>query len=274
MSIAAPIYDISEFRERARLKLQELGIKEAGKCKTCGNILFASPRETLPCNECERQKELAEVRRKLFVIHNAEHACDPKYRGWTWEKFNVTGKNRDIYTLGKSFADNYPKVKNQIFIGNQGTGKSVLASIIGQQIARAGYNVKYISFHKFYFEYEECRSGRNNHMTAAEYLSLYYKASLVVFDEVGRQTGTRAESNVFFDLFNGLLSHGKRIIFVSNLRLTPGTSGRLPTDLFFTDFVDADRIMDRTEFDIVPFKAESHRRNPEAYKTEDGPKGF
>lgn len=106
----------------------------------------------------------------------------------------------------------YEDGTNVIFIGNPGTGKTMLSVVIGYSVAIKRNSVYFIKFSRLI---NNLRKAYNEGLLEKR-LKLYYKYKLLIIDEVGFNEISELESKLFFQLVD--LRYEKRsTIITSNI---------------------------------------------------------
>jgi len=107
--------------------------------------------------------------------------------------------------------------KSILFLGNNGTGKTHLASTIAQELLFAGR----ISSFRYYSAYDLGLLIKNSWFREAaksemQIIKDLVDLDLLIIDEVGVQFGTDTDMLLFFQVFNKRLANEKPTILISN----------------------------------------------------------
>lgn len=106
----------------------------------------------------------------------------------------------------------YEEATNIIFVGNPGTGKTMLSIAIGYAVAIKRNSVYFIKFSKLIGNLKKAFSEGE----LDKKLKLYYKYKLLIIDEVGFNEVSEIEAKLFFQLID--LRYEKRsTIITSNI---------------------------------------------------------
>ena len=143
--------------------------------------------------------------------------------------------------------------KNLVFVGNQGTGKTLMSMIILKEVIRKGYNINFIRCKQFFEEIQCLRESDYGYMSLIRESK---HTDFLVIDEIGRHKGSDYEKDILFDIINDRIEQRKKMILISNLRLTQSLNG----EKVFTDFIDGSRISDKRYWDILFFNWQDYRQ--------------
>ena len=107
--------------------------------------------------------------------------------------------------------------KSILFLGNNGTGKTHLASTIAQELLFSGK----ISSFRYYSAYDLSLMIKNSWFresakTEMQIVRELVDFDLMIIDEVGVQFGTDTDMLLFFNVFNERLANEKPTILISN----------------------------------------------------------
>ena len=201
--------------------------------------------------EEKREKDLGRIeeRVKLFQVHG--------YADMTWESTKVYDSEQER-VRGRlwDMSNGRAPWRNLLLIGDQGTGKSLYAYLIGvDEIRRGGSAVRLKS--KLFFNEVEHR--RSHQLNVNEYLESIVSRNLVIFDEIGRSVGSKSENDNFFHLLDLAEERRTRVILICNLNFKP-MGERIPGNNYAIDYIDEDRVSNKKKWQIIPFTWQSYRR--------------
>ncbi|NBB11797.1 ATP-binding protein [Pseudomonas sp. SLFW] len=218
------------------------------------------------CQQCaeERRAEADRIEQEKIIRENTRRSIEsrvgrscipPRFSDRTFANFRVSSaEQKQAANICREYAENFPahaqRGRSLMLLGNVGTGKTHLATAVGNHIIRefslaalyvtAGSVIRHV---KSSFD----RDTAHNEVQAYQ---LFAAPDLLILDEVGVQNATEFERTVMFELINSRYEAMKPTIVISN-------RGRdeLPTYM-------GDRVVDRLRENggkLVLFTWESQR---------------
>lgn len=129
------------------------------------------------------------------------------------------GAQTQIIEVARTFAERFKAVHDAgtwlLFMGRPGTGKTLLACIIAQEVIRAGYTVRYVKAREVFRRIKESwRPGAKERET--EIIRELVAADLLVMDEIGVQFGSATEQGMLYDILDGRYERKRPMIATSN----------------------------------------------------------
>jgi len=140
-----------------------------------------------------------------------------------------------VLTRAKNYAARFDGIsmRNLLFIGTTGLGKTHLSSAIAKVIIENGYDVVYESAQKIFADFEAERFGR---VPAGENrTSRYFECDLLIIDDLGTEMQTQFTVPCLYNLINSRLIAEKSMIISTNVRkeeLLSKYSDRVTSRLF------------------------------------------
>ncbi len=135
-----------------------------------------------------------------------------------------TGDDRNnienIYAASKDFAETFTKneMKNLLFIGGTGLGKTHLSTSIAKVVIDKGFDVVYETAQKVFKDYEDERFGRAQKNTEGEYPSAKYEdCDLLIIDDLGAEMQSQFNSSALYGIINTRINSEKSTIISTNL---------------------------------------------------------
>ena len=135
-----------------------------------------------------------------------------------------TGEDRknieNIYDLSKDFAENFSKkeMRNLLFIGGTGLGKTHLSTSIAKVVIDKGFDVVYETAQRVFKDYEDERFGRAQKNTEGEYPSAKYEdCDLLIIDDLGAEMQSQFNSSALYGIINTRINADKSTIISTNL---------------------------------------------------------
>lgn len=156
-------------------------------------------------NMLQREKDRAE---KLLKESNLGR----RFKGRTFETFNVNDKNKTAYNTCLNFADNFDKNDGNgiILAGSVGTGKTHLAgAIVHRVIEKFGIPVKLITAIELF---GKLRDFENDTMKE------FKESSLLVIDDLGKEKITDWNREKLFEIINSRYEDYQPTIITTNLK--------------------------------------------------------
>lgn len=136
----------------------------------------------------------------------------------TFDNFVERQGTRKALSISKIYAERFPNVTHGIiFIGSCGSGKTHLASAIGNEVLGKGYSVKFISAYEIYTAVLD--SYRDFDGSEGAVTEPYKYSSLLIIDDIGTTPPTEKSKAVFHSIIEYRMNREKPTIFTSNLTL-------------------------------------------------------
>lgn len=140
----------------------------------------------------------------------------PEYVGKTFEDYQVDAANSYAVQVAKALIDK-PN-DGAYFFGGVGTGKTLLAAILAQEIIKRGRQVIFATVPNISKQIRSTFNG-NSKTTEAEILSQLETVPTLILDDVGIEKPTRFLCSVICNLFNERYNARLQTIMTSNYRL-------------------------------------------------------
>lgn len=120
----------------------------------------------------------------------------------------------------KNYADNFKKVRevgsSVVFLGGTGTGKTMMAAAIGNDIMKRGYTVLYMTCPQAISMIK--RSWvKNNEISQDEYLERMTKPDLLILDEVPKGCTSKSDWEMIHEIMNRRYMEERPTISISTL---------------------------------------------------------
>jgi len=203
----------------------------------------------------EQEKIIRENTRRSIESRVGRSCIPPRFADRSFENYSATTLDQQqAVSICREYAESFPyhaqRGRSLMLLGNVGTGKTHLATAIGNHIIRqfslaalyvtAGSVIRHV---KSSFD----RDTAHNEVQAYQ---LFAAPDLLILDEVGVQNATEFERTVMFELINSRYEAMKPTIVISNR-----SRDELPTYM-------GDRVVDRLRENggkLVLFSWESQR---------------
>ncbi|MGN0400004.1 MAG: ATP-binding protein [Blautia sp.] len=204
----------------------EGGLVFCGKCrsKKQTKISFGGMEHMVRCMcKCEskamedrkKREEYEEQMRRINRLKEAS-MMDKKFRGVTFEKYEVRNENEKAFRMAKKYAEKFQDMfgKNQglLLYGPVGTGKSFTAACIANYLLDHEKSVIMTSFVKILQDIWESDKE-------AEYITILNSASLLIIDDLGTERDTDYALEKVYNIIDSRVRANKPMIITSNLEL-------------------------------------------------------
>lgn len=204
----------------------EDGLVYCGKCGSRKQlrVKFGDKTHVVRCvckcesKELEEKKKQEEYEEQMRRINRLKEASmmDKKYRGVTFDKYEVREENKKVFEMAKKYVDRFQDMykKNQglLLYGPVGTGKSFTAACIGNYLLDNAKPVIMTSFVKILQDIWE--NDRE-----AEYITILNSASLLIVDDLGTERETDYALEKVYNIIDSRVRANKPMIITSNLEL-------------------------------------------------------
>lgn len=122
-----------------------------------------------------------------------------------------------------------------MMIGSPGTGKNMLAAIIGQELIKREFLFLHTTAMKLIRKVKD--SWRNKEQSEQDVISSFVAPDLLVIDEIGVQFGSATEQLYLTEIINDRYEKRRSTILISNLKLSQlaEVMGERAIDRFYDD---------------------------------------
>ncbi len=206
----------------------------------------------------DKQAHQARVKRQQIERYMSESCIGKRYMGMTFSSYKPTCQKAAQYLeICKGFAETFTPESGEmlLLVGHTGTGKSMLAAIIGQQLIQTGFSFHHTTVLKLARRFKETWKNSNPE-TESDALRYFMEPDLLVINEIGVQYGSQTEQQFLFEVIDDRYEAKKSTILISNMKAAD-VEGFL-----------GDRCIDRLyeEGGMLTFDWESYRKRPAALK--------
>ena len=217
--------------ERARL-LAELGygadaLDSTPACPRCGDTGWADGRMCACLRELCAQEQL----RALTALLNLTDEQDFSrlrldiYSDLPWQGQTRSPREnmKRLVTVCEGYAKQFPgyPLKNLLFSGGTGLGKTFWSGCIAREVSRRGYSVVYDTAINLFAAFEARRFSRDagEERQARDDTRRYLSCDLLILDDLGSEfTGPLAQASLY-EVVNGRLQSGRHTVISTNLSL-------------------------------------------------------
>jgi len=143
-----------------------------------------------------------------------------RFEGKTFDDYVAECKSRSrIIEIARNFASDFDVALKRgtwlFFVGNPGTGKTLLSCIIAQDVMKAGYSVLYVKARDVFRMVKESWR-RDSEKKESEIIAELKAVDFLIIDEIGVQFGSDAERGILYDVLDGRYEDMKPLIATTN----------------------------------------------------------
>lgn len=206
--------------------MEMLNCKKHGDYKIKVMDVMGKEFRVTKCSSCIVEEKEIEDKHKIEVSNrNIKRAKDEKrlnagiskrnlYKGFDSYIASSDGQGKALNQC-KKYVDNFPNVNNMLMLGSVGTGKTLLAcSIIENLIDKHECWIRKAV--DIFRDIKETYSNDNN-LTEARVIKRLTKLPLLIIDEVGMQFNSEMEKLLIFDIIDGRYQNMLPTVLISNL---------------------------------------------------------
>lgn len=183
------------------------------------------------CPECVAENNLYEKNLKLISkkeekdqkkhIAKVMATIPDRYSSASFESFEVEiDKQAEAKYIANDYCSHFEEYKengvNLIFFGFVGTGKTLLAAAIANELIAKFYSVKFTSVLKLVAELKGSYS-ENSPTSHNEIIEEHSQYDLLILDEIGVQNNTPWELNVLYELINRRYEKNYPSLVIANI---------------------------------------------------------
>ena len=189
------------------------------ECEPCKAILAEKHEAEYQAAIAVERKADEERRLKERIARNLKDCCiGERFMGMTFDHYipeNATAKK--VLESCKGFVESFgPKSGNNLLlIGSPGTGKNMLAAVIGQEVIKKGFSFLHTTALRCVRRVKD--SWRNKEVDEQDIIDSFIGPDLLVIDEVGVQFGSPTELLYLTEIINDRYEKKRPTILISNL---------------------------------------------------------
>ena len=147
--------------------------------------------------------------------YDKRKSSDPKINESPYR--HMKGIYEKCWEFAEKFGEN-ETLKNLIFIGKPGLGKTHLSSAVAFEIIKKGYDVYYDSAQSILYSFEKERFSRQGTFDY-EIIERYMTCDLLIIDDLGTEYPGNMSVSSLYNLINMRLTDKKSMIISTNLTL-------------------------------------------------------
>lgn len=170
----------------------------------------------IPC-KCKKDKLTAKKEAETIAELKSKSNFEERFRNCTFEDLVVNDDNRKNVILCKRYVAKFDELfkENQglLFYGNTGTGKSMMAHCVGNELIKKLYSSASLSLAKI------LKSGFKNAEEEAAIMSKVKNVKLLIVDDLGAERGTDYAQEFVYSVIDTRCNSLKPMIVTTNLTL-------------------------------------------------------
>jgi DNA replication protein DnaC len=211
------------------------------------------------CPKCHEEKlekkkkedQAMEIAGKISRYYELSN-LPKRFKGITMDGIDLRDPEiKEAVGFLKKFLAKFPERLEQgssgFFCGDCGTGKTMLACIMVEDVIKQGYPAHYTTTWQMIQRIRQgYKTGETNY-----YIKDYISKALLVIDEIGVQHGTNDERVLLYQVIDGRYNEVKPTVLISN--------SKNPVEDGFLDLRTIDRLKDGNGFSIT-FNGDSFRK--------------
>lgn len=213
-------------RERGEL-LKTMGyaadyLVETPACPLCGDTGWVDSEMCRCLRAYYTREQNAELSQMLDLGSKSFDTFDLSYYSDT-ETYNRKKTARenmeDVREKCSGFARYFPsRLKNLLFTGRPGLGKTFLSACIAREVSRKGYSVVYDTATHVFSRFEAQKFNRDSDEDADDDVRRVLRCDLLILDDLGTEMANTLVQSALYQIVNTRLSQDKYTIISTNLR--------------------------------------------------------
>jgi DNA replication protein DnaC len=193
-------------------------LDETPLCSRCGGSGYIG---STMCS-CLEQLCREEQKKEISFLADSYASFDNFKLSWYPDRvdpklgFNIRQVMEHTFNVCRNYADSFrPGVRNLLFSGDTGLGKTYLSACIAKVVTDKGYAVSYETAGHLFTNME--RAKFENDGDARAKLQRYADCDLLILDDLGTEMVSQYTISAFYTLINDRILAGKPTIISTNL---------------------------------------------------------
>lgn len=161
------------------------------------------------------EQERIDCDRKRHVANMESSGIANRYLGASLSNIVPTTEQNEVYSALSEFLSAESQ-HSLILAGTVGTGKTLFAQALAQDLSKAKYRFAYTTARKIIRDIRSTWS-KDSERSEGQVIDYYSNVDYLFIDEVGIQHGTDAEQILLFDVINARYENQTPTILITNL---------------------------------------------------------
>ena len=245
-------------RERGEL-LVRLGypadylIEQPG-CKLCGDTGWTDGGMCRCLKQYYAREQKAELSQMLDLDGQSFDAFNINYYSAT-ETYNRKRSARENmennFEVCVGFARHFPSsVRNLLFTGKPGLGKTFLSACIAREVSERGFSVVYDTAVRIFSDFETQKFSRDADDEAEDGVRRVLRCDLLILDDLGTELSSTVSQSFLYQIVNTRLTQKRSTIISTNLK--PDELEKRYGEAIFSRL--------RGEYEFLPFYGDDIRK--------------
>lgn len=199
----------------------EDGLLYCKKCHTPRQAIvnwYDGSKKEVPIScQCSEEKKRKEQNSRTIEELIKKSGIEPKYLKCTFDSITVNESNKWTVSVCKRYVNKFQELYKQnqgmMFYGSTGTGKTVMAHCVANELINRLHSVASISLAKI------LGLGVKNQEEEADIMKKIRSAELLIIDDLGAERGTDYAQEFVFNVIDTRCNCEKPMIITTNLDL-------------------------------------------------------
>lgn len=211
--------------ERLRaLNIDPQFLSNSPSCPHCSDTGWVGARMCQCLHELCTKEQLASLSHLLHVGKQdfAQFSLQ-YYSDVPWQEFQKSPRQamEQTHQIAMGFAHNFRNfpIRNLLFTGSTGLGKTFLSACIAKEVANQGFSVVYETAHQFFYHMDVSKFKKATDeeiWLADEATKRYTRCDLLIVDDLGSEITNNATKSSFYNVVNSRLLRQKSTIITTN----------------------------------------------------------